>query len=786
MAHVSPILLLFLLLSLQVIAQENETNIIKPGSSLYPRKHPSSWASSSGHFEFGFYPQGSGFSVGIWLVGQPENTIVWTANRGDPPVSSNATLVFTGQGGLLLQTENGKENLIVDVGKSVDSASMLESGNFVFFQNRAVVWESFDFPTDTILGGQNLSRNHNLTSSVSRSNHSTGQYYLIMQDDGNLVAYVRSAAVDTRDAYWATNTFGSSFLRLYLNERGLLLLYSYSEESVLATSSQIGDKTVTIYRATLDPDGIFRIYSHQFESNISSNGTKKWQNLDDRCDVKGNCGFNSYCSSRDNDIECYCYPGFAFIDESRKFLGCSQNFTLDGCEARKDLVMHYNLTTLENMEWEGWGYSLMNMNEEDCKKACEEDCYCGGALHSNGSCSKYSLPLMYGKRKGDIPTTALIKLILGSTPIIPTSQSSPSPTVIDEGNQRLISTMGLSLGSVACLCFVIAISSALIYRHRVQSYRKLLENKNSGLTEQFTLRSFSFSELDKATDGFKDELGRGSFGVVYKGILPGYKGSKTVAVKKLEKVKEGEREFRTEMAVIGRTNHRNLVRLLGFCVEGSTKLLVYEYLRNGSLANFLFNTNERPIWKERARIALDVAKGILYLHEECEVCIIHCNIKPQNILLDDSMTAKISDFGLAKLLRPNQTSISGIIGTAGHLAPEWQRNASLSVKADVYSFGVLLLEIICCRSSIEVQVSNADEILLSTWVYNCFVAGELNKLVEGEEVDLKMLERFVKVGLWCIQDDPTLRPLVKNVTLMLEGKMDVPVPPFPSLSHVAY
>ncbi|EOX92433.1 PREDICTED: G-type lectin S-receptor-like serine/threonine-protein kinase LECRK1 [Theobroma cacao] len=785
MAHASPILLLFLLLSLQVIAQENETNIIKPGSSLYPRKHPSSWASSSGHFEFGFYPQGSGFSVGIWLVGQPENTIVWTANRGDPPVSSNATLVFTGQGGLLLQTENGKENLIVDVRESVDSASMLDTGNFVFFQNRSVVWESFDSPTDTILGGQNLSTNYNLTSSVSRSNHSTGQYYLIMQGDGNLVAYVRSAAVDTRDAYWATNTYGSSLSRLYLNERGRLLLYAYPEERGLANSSQIGDKTVITYRATLDPDGVFRIYSHQFESNISSNGTKEWQNLNDLCDVKGNCGLNSYCSSRNNDVECYCYPGFTFINENRKFLGCSQNFTLDGCEARKDLVMHYNFTTLENMDWVGSGYSLMNMNEEDCKKACEEDCYCGGALYSrsSGSCTRYSLPLIYGKRRGDISTTAFIKLILGSTPTIPPPQS---PTLIDEGNQRLISTMGLSLGSVSCLCFVIAISSFLIYRHRMQSYRKLLENKNSGFTEQFTLRSFSFSELDKATDGFKDELGRGSFGVVYKGILPGDKDSKTVAVKKLEKVKEGEREFRTEMAVIGRTNHRNLVRLLGFCVEGSRKLLVYEYLSNGSLANFLFNTSESPNWKERARIALDVAKGILYLHEECEVCIIHCNIKPQNILLDDSMTAKISDFGLAKLLRPNQTSISGIIGTAGHLAPEWQRNASLSVKADVYSFGVILLEIICCRSSIDVEVSNADEILLSTWVYNCFAAGELNQLVGGEEVDLRMLERFVKVGLWCIQDDPTLRPLVKNVTLMLEGKMDVPVPPFPSLSHVTY
>ncbi|XP_038997425.1 G-type lectin S-receptor-like serine/threonine-protein kinase LECRK1 [Hibiscus syriacus] len=302
-----------------------------------------------------------------------------------------------------------------------------------------------------------------------------------------------------------------------------------------------------------------------------------------------------------------------------------------------------------------------------------------------------------------------------------------------------------------------ALCSFLLYRHIVKSYEKLSENTSRVLTEQFTLRSFTFNEL---AHGFDDELGRGSFGAVYKGILPG--DGKSIVVKRLPKVNEGETDrIRTEMIVIGRTNHRNLVRLL----------------------DFLFNMNGRPVWKERARIALDVAKGILYLHEECEACIIHCNLKPHNILLYDSLTAKISDFGLAKLLRPNHArSTTGTNGTEWYSAPERQSSASVSEKVDIYSFGVILLEIICCRSNIEVQVCSADEILLSTWVYNCFVGGELNKLVEGEEeVDMRMVERFVKVGLWCIQDDPTLRPLMKSVTLMLEGTMNVPIPPSPSL-----
>ena len=210
------------------------------------------------------------------------------------------------------------------------------------------------------------------------------------------------------------------------------------------------------------------------------------------------------------------------------------------------------------------------------------------------------------------------------------------------------------------------------------------------------MRSFSYNELEQATDGFKEELGKGSFGVVYKGAMSG--GNKTIAVKRLEKfVKEGHREFRAEIRAIARTHHRNLVQLLGFCFEGSRKLLVYEYMSNGSLADFLFKAKMRPIWKERVRIARDVARGILYLHDECEVNIIHCNIKPQNILMDDTWTAKISDFGLAKLLLPNQsrTFVDAEGTTTGcfYLAPERKKNARISVKADTYSFGIVLLEI---------------------------------------------------------------------------------------------
>ena len=290
------------------------------------------------------------------------------------------------------------------------------------------------------------------------------------------------------------------------------------------------------------------------------------------------------------------------------------------------------------------------------------------------------------------------------------------------------------------------------------------------------MRLFSYNELKRATNGFKEQLGKGSFGAVYKGAL--YKGKRLVAVKRLEKlVEEGEREFRSEMRAIGRTHHRNLVRLLGYCAEDSKRLLVYEYMSNGSLADHLFKAQMSPNWNERVTIALDIARGILYLHEECEASIIHCDIKPQNILMDDFWTAKISDFGLAKFLMADQTrTFTGVRGTRGYLAPEWQKNTPISVKADVYSYGIVLLEIVCCRRNVELDVSNEEEVILSTWIYNCFVARELHKILRGEEADKTMVENMVKVALWCIQDEPALRPTMKSVVLMLEGITEV-LPP---------
>jgi len=233
----------------------------------------------------------------------------------------------------------------------------------------------------------------------------------------------------------------------------------------------------------------------------------------------------------------------------------------------------------------------------------------------------------------------------------------------------LVSSIFVNFILISTLCFC----SSFIYRNKVASVRE--ENN-----VESNLRSFTYKELTEATEGFKDELGRGAFGGVYKGaIKTGF--TNFIAVKKLDGVVEhGEKEFKTEVNVIGQTHHKNLVRLLGFCDEGQHRLLVYEFLSNGTLADFLFGSL-RPSSKQRTQIAFGIARGLLYLHEECSTQIIHCDIKPQNILIDDYYNARISDFGLAKLLAINQSQTkTAIRGTKGYVAPEWFRNTPVTVK----------------------------------------------------------------------------------------------------------
>ncbi|GMI87334.1 hypothetical protein like AT5G24080 [Hibiscus trionum] len=294
---------------------------------------------------------------------------------------------------------------------------------------------------------------------------------------------------------------------------------------------------------------------------------------------------------------------------------------------------------------------------------------------------------------------------------------------------------------------------------------------------------FTSQQLRIATDNFTNLLGSGGFGAVYKGV---FNNETTVAVKVLNGTsdKRIEQQFMAEVGTIGRVHHFNLVRLYGFCFERNLRALVYEYMMNGSLDKFLFGEQKILLGFEKLHeIAIATAKGIAYLHEECQHRIIHYDIKPGNILLDANFFPKVADFGLAKLCNRENTHVTmtGGRGTPGYAAPELWMPYPVTHKCDVYSFGMLLFEIIGRRRNLDTELPESQE-WFPRWVWSNIENGDLGQLMEVCKIDDKnreTTERTIKTALWCVQYRPELRPLMSMVVKMLEGAVEIPAPSNP-------
>ncbi|MQM04712.1 hypothetical protein Taro_037518 [Colocasia esculenta] len=297
-------------------------------------------------------------------------------------------------------------------------------------------------------------------------------------------------------------------------------------------------------------------------------------------------------------------------------------------------------------------------------------------------------------------------------------------------------------------------------------------------------KRFDYWEIKKMTKSFNKSLGHGGYGKVFKGQLG---NGRLVAVKLLNQSKGNGEEFVNEVASIGRTYHVNIVTLLGFCSEGRKRALIYEFMPNGSLEKFIFSEVPRDLlgWTKIYEIALGIARGLEYLHRGCK--IVHFDIKPQNILLDQDFCPKIADFGLAKLCRPKESvlSMAGTRGTVGYIAPEvFSRNfGAISTKSDVYSYGMMLMEMVSQRKNVDAGLDSTNEVYFPHFVYEQLVnlghPGILELTDEMEEIAKKM----IVIGLWCIQTNPRSRPSMSNVVEMLQGNSDgLQLPPKPYLT----
>ncbi|KAF7816706.1 rust resistance kinase Lr10-like [Senna tora] len=355
---------------------------------------------------------------------------------------------------------------------------------------------------------------------------------------------------------------------------------------------------------------------------------------------------------------------------------------------------------------------------------------------------------------------------------------------LHKGSSTKLIITGSFLGSV----FVLLVTAAAFY-YVYNSHKSWKENR--AIIEKFLKdyralkpTRYSYAEIKRITHQFGNKLGQGSYGTVFKGNIS---TQLTVAVKILTNSEGNGEEFINEVGTMGRIHHVNIVRLIGFCADGFRRALVYEFLPNGSLQNFINSPNNRENflgWEKLQEIALGIAKGIEYLHQGCDQRILHFDIKPHNVLLDNDFTPKICDFGLAKLCSKDQSivSMTAARGTMGYIAPEvFSRNfGNVSHKSDVYSFGMLLLETIGGRKITEDTKENISHINYPEWIYNILEEREDVRINIEDERDTKIAKKLATVGLWCIQWHAVDRPSMQSVVHMLEGAGDkLPVPPNP-------
>ncbi|GKV42668.1 hypothetical protein SLEP1_g50046 [Rubroshorea leprosula] len=795
----NPLLILLTSFFLLAAAQQGLRNV-SVGDFLNADDRNDTWKSPSGDFELGFRrapDQQDRFLLAIWFANIPNKTIVWSAN-GDNPVEMGSRVELSSNG-LVLAAPSGKElwwsNSTQDGTGGVSHAAMLDTGNFVITsRNSNNIWESFQNPTDTILPGQELGLDSILSSAISGTSYKKGRFQLRFTSEA-LVLNQIDAVTGKPFKFYLNITDGS---RLIFNESGYILIQKSSGSFVPLAPENTVPKQDSYYRATLGFDGVFTLYSHSRTSYGDATWASWWYRPKDICSSfvsqdpplgSGPCGYNSICQPvQDGRATCSCPRGFSVLDGKNPLFGCKPNYQSkpEDCNEEGSTIAEdrFVFNTMQFADWPFSDYELLeHVNETECTRTCLIDCNCAVAIlqapelnNGTGRCWKKKLPLSNGRFNQDqIDRKVFIKVLKSDeSPVTP-----PNPNPGEKKQNQVVLILSVLLGTSAFFNIsTLAAISLFLFCFYQRKLKDLNRIHRKGEIET-NLRCFTYKELEDATKGFKEELGKGAFGTVYKGEL----SKNSVAVKKLEKFfQEGEKEFRTEVNVIGHTHHRNLVRLFGYCDEDENRLLVYELMQNGSLASFLFGVL-RPSWKQRLQIASGIARGLTYLHEECSTQIIHCDIKPQNILLDDSFIAKISDFGMAKLLFNNKShTLTGIRGTKGYVAPEWFRNTPVTVKVDVYSFGVLLLEIICCRRCVELEMEEAA--ILTEWAYDCYSGGNLGKLVENDEEarnDMGRVEMLVKVAMWCVQDEPSQRPKMRTVTMMLEGALLVPAPPSPFL-----
>ncbi|XP_030540122.1 putative receptor protein kinase ZmPK1 [Rhodamnia argentea] len=799
--------LLVLVLSILHLASQPSSGTLatlRIGDSLSVDKPDDILVSKSGIFSAGFYPVGkNAYCFAIWFSHPPcssQNcTVVWTANR-DKPVNGRYSKLSLKKNGDLVLTDARH-----DVVWTIDTASLswsktpdcqlqlLDSGNLVLRgrEGNVPLWQSFDYPTDVLLPEQNLTRNTTLVSSRSNGDFSSGYYKLYFDNDNVLRLLFDGPLISS--VYWPDPSHVSWEVgRTTYNDSRVAVLDSLgnftSSDDLKFLTSDFGKRTQRILK--VDHDGNVRVYSRR------ENGkwVATWQAISESCTIHGICGPNSVCSdSPSKGRRCSCLPGYVWNNDTDWTQGCMPEFE---SFCNKSSKAHVDFLHLPHHDFYGYDKDYFpNTTLAACKKICADLCNCKGFQYKFQGDSGYfdcfpKLRLLNGYSScsfiGSIylklPKANLSSYEIRTTEVIPL----PCPPEIQEVvlqrtylKSRVSSTLEILLIFASVLGGAEIVVVFLTWSFLIRTD----PNRRGGHVKGYQLaargfRRFTYAELKKATRNFSNEIGRGSGGIVYKGVLPDHG---EVAVKRLNEVNQGEEEFLAEVRTIGNLNHMNLIVMWGYCAEGKHWLLVYEFMDHGSLAENL--SSDQLDWTKRYEIALGSARGLAYLHEECLEWVLHCDVKPHNILLDSNYQPKVADFGLSKILKREglkNSSFSRIRGTRGYMAPEWVYNMPITSKVDVYSYGIVVLELVTGRSPTGglANAEGGDENesrRLTSWVrerkrtgapMETWIKEILDPRLTGE-YDMRKIEVLVAVALQCVEEDREARPPMSQVVEML-------------------
>ncbi|XP_057506364.1 G-type lectin S-receptor-like serine/threonine-protein kinase SD2-5 [Actinidia eriantha] len=689
---------------------------------------------------------------------------VWSANR-DRPVKTNATLQLTSSGDLVLEDADGTLVWSTDTGgKSVLRLQLTEFGNLVLFgRNNAMVWQSFDQPTDCLVLGQKLVSGKKLIASTSASDWSQGLFSLSIRDY-SLFGYVKT---NPSLVYYESDILvhlNATFPEVYVKfENG-----SFNGHQIPPAS--------TMQFMRLDPDGHLKVYvwngavwnvvADMLTSDIGECGYPT------KCDRYGICS-NGQCSCLEepNDET----RNFKQISYRQPDLGCSLVTPISCNQSQYHTLLELKNTSYFNLNSHYNNGLDETIELEDCKKACLRNCSCKAALfayklwdyNSRGGCLLLSEVLSLINNEGEKNNVSVFLKVQKSQ-----AEQYPSPIGSSKKTLRGVAIIvGSGFGGFIIVFFLLA-SCYILFRWKSKS-----EEPDEFSVDQLLgmPTRFSYKVLKAMKKNFSNKLGEGGFGSVFLGTL---NDGTEVAVKRLDGLSQIKKSFLAEVETIGSIHHVNLVRLTGFCAEKSHMLLVYEYMSNGSLDKWIFQRHRELIlgWQSRKKIIMDVAKGLAYLHEECRHKIFHLDIKPQNILLDDKFDAKISDFGLSKLIDKERSQVvTTLRGTPGYLAPEWL-SSIITEKVDVYSFGVVVLEILCGRKNLDSSQPEEDMHLLSLFKRKA-EEGKLLDIVDKDNDEMRShgteVVELMRVAVWCLQNDFKRRPSMSVVVKVLEGSVDV-------------